>query len=63
MLGVAVVGEGSIKGFARDNILVNQLHILTVGGGDVLLWSSEDGHRPQPLLSQILAGAAQATAS
>ncbi len=41
MLGIVTADVGDIKGFARDNILVNQSRILTVAGGDVLLWSSE----------------------
>lgn len=41
VLGVVAVGPGDIKGFARGDMLVNQSRILTVGGGDVLLWSSE----------------------
>jgi hypothetical protein len=41
VLGMVVVGEGDIRGFARENILVNQSRIITAGGGDVLLWSSE----------------------
>lgn len=42
VLGLVAVAEGSgISGFARDDILVNQSRILTVGGGDILLWSSE----------------------
>jgi hypothetical protein len=41
VLGIVVAGEGDIKGFTRDDVLVNQSRILTVGGGDVLLWSSE----------------------
>lgn len=40
-LGMTVVEKGDIRGFARDDILVNQSRILTVGGGDILLWSSE----------------------
>ena len=40
-LGVVTVSDGSIRGFARDDVLVNQSRILTVGGGDILLWSSE----------------------
>jgi hypothetical protein len=38
---MVAAGEGDIKGFARGDILVNQSRILTAGGGDVLLWSSE----------------------
>jgi hypothetical protein len=41
VLGMVTVADGDIRGFARDDILVNQSRILTVGGGDVLLWSSE----------------------
>jgi filamentous hemagglutinin len=40
-LGMLVAAQGDIKGFARGDVLVNQSRILTVGGGDVLLWSSE----------------------
>ena len=39
--GHRAVADGDIKGFTRDDMLVNQSRILTVGGGDVLLWSSE----------------------
>jgi hypothetical protein len=41
VLGMVTVADGDIRGFARDDILVNQSRILTVGGGDVLLWASE----------------------
>jgi filamentous hemagglutinin family protein len=41
VLGIVVAARGDIKGFARGNMLVNQSRILTVGGGDVMLWSSE----------------------
>ncbi|MGB9128844.1 MAG: filamentous hemagglutinin family protein [Thiobacillus sp.] len=41
VLGIVVSDEGDIKGASRDDVLVNQSRILTVGGGDVLLWSSE----------------------
>ncbi|OZA11390.1 MAG: hypothetical protein B7X94_05305, partial [Hydrogenophilales bacterium 17-62-8] len=41
VLGMVVSGVGDIKGVAREDMLVNQSRILTVGGGDVLLWSSE----------------------
>ncbi|MBT9507741.1 filamentous haemagglutinin family protein [Rhodoferax sp.] len=40
-LGMVTVEAGDIRGFSRDNILVNQSRILTVGGGNILLWSSE----------------------
>ncbi|MBT9463066.1 filamentous haemagglutinin family protein [Hydrogenophaga sp.] len=41
VLGIVAAAEGTVRGFARDDMLVNQSRILTVGGGDVLLWSSE----------------------
>ena len=41
VLGMVAVADGSVRGFARGNILVNQSRILTLGGGNVLLWSSE----------------------
>lgn len=41
VLGIVTADVGDIKGFARDDVLVNQSRILTVAGGDVLLWSSE----------------------
>ncbi|MBA4261361.1 MAG: filamentous hemagglutinin, partial [Comamonadaceae bacterium] len=40
-LGVVASASGDIKGFSRGDVLVNQSRILTVGGGDILLWSSE----------------------
>ena len=40
VLGMLTVADGNIRGFVRDNILVNQSRIITVGGSDVLLWSS-----------------------
>ncbi|MES2840066.1 MAG: filamentous hemagglutinin family protein [Pseudomonadota bacterium] len=41
VLGIVAAAEGTVRGFAREDMLVNQSRILTVGGGDVLLWSSE----------------------
>ena len=41
VLGMVAVADGNIRGFARGDILVNQSRILTLGGGNVLLWSSE----------------------
>lgn len=41
VLGMVAVEKGDIKGASRGDIRVNQSRILTVGGGDVLLWSSE----------------------
>lgn len=41
VLGIVVADTGDIRGFARGNIVVNQSRILTLDGGNVLLWSSE----------------------
>jgi hypothetical protein len=41
VLGMVVAAEGDIQGMSREDMRVNQSRILTVGGGDVLLWSSE----------------------
>ena len=41
VLGMVTVEEGDIRVFTRDDMRVNQSRILTVGGGDILLWSSE----------------------
>ncbi|QIM50725.1 filamentous haemagglutinin family protein [Hydrogenophaga crocea] len=41
VLGMVVAGAGDLRGFSRGDMLVNQSRMLTVGGGDVLLWSSE----------------------
>ena len=43
VLGIVVGAAGNIDGFSRNNITVNQSRILTVGGGDVMLWSSDAG--------------------
>jgi hypothetical protein len=43
VLGMVVAAAGDIKGFSRGDMLVNQSRMLTVGGGDVMLWSSEGG--------------------
>lgn len=40
VLGIVAMGEGDVQGVTRDDMLVNQSRILTVGGGDILLWSS-----------------------
>lgn len=41
VLGIASISTGNISGASRGDVLVNQSRILTAGGGDVLLWSSE----------------------
>jgi hypothetical protein len=40
-LGMVTVEAGDIRGFARESILVNQSRMLTVHGGNIVLWSSE----------------------
>ncbi|HXW74487.1 MAG TPA: filamentous hemagglutinin family protein [Steroidobacteraceae bacterium] len=39
-LGVLVLGEGAVEGFADQNFTVNQSRILTLEGGDIILWAS-----------------------
>ncbi|MFA7316486.1 MAG: filamentous hemagglutinin family protein [Sulfuricella sp.] len=40
-LGIVTVDGGSIRSFSRGNFLVNQSRVFTLGGGDILIWSSE----------------------
>jgi hypothetical protein len=39
-LGVLVLGSGAIEGFADQNFTVNQSRMLTLQGGDIILWAS-----------------------
>lgn len=39
-LGVLVLAQGAIQGFANNNFDVNQARMLTLQGGDIILWSS-----------------------
>jgi filamentous hemagglutinin len=39
-LGILVLGAGQIEGFADQNFEVNQSRILTLEGGDIILWAS-----------------------
>jgi filamentous hemagglutinin len=39
-LGILVLGEGAIQGFADQDFTVNQSRILTLEGGDIILWAS-----------------------
>jgi filamentous hemagglutinin len=41
VLGIVASDVGDVRAMARDDMLVNQSRVLTVGGGDILLWSSE----------------------
>ena len=40
-LGIMAFGEGAIRAFAKQHFTVNRSRILTLQGGDILLWSSE----------------------
>ncbi|MGO9930329.1 MAG: filamentous haemagglutinin family protein [Steroidobacteraceae bacterium] len=39
-LGILVLGQGAIQGFANQDFTVNQSRILTLEGGDIILWAS-----------------------
>jgi filamentous hemagglutinin len=39
-LGILVLGEGAIQGFADEDFTVNQSRMLTLEGGDIILWAS-----------------------
>jgi filamentous hemagglutinin len=39
-LGILVLGRGAVRGFADQNFEVNQSRILTLEGGDIVLWAS-----------------------
>jgi filamentous hemagglutinin len=39
-LGILVLGPGAIEGYANQNFEVNQSRILTLEGGDIILWAS-----------------------
>jgi filamentous hemagglutinin len=39
-LGVLVLGQGAIQGFADQDFLVNQSRMLTLEGGNIILWAS-----------------------
>ncbi len=39
-LGIMTLGGGDIRLVAADDVLVNQSRVLTVAGGDILVWSS-----------------------
>jgi filamentous hemagglutinin len=39
-LGILVLGPGAIEGFADQSFEVNQSRILTLEGGDIILWAS-----------------------
>lgn len=40
-LGVVVQSEGDVRGFVRDDFLVNASRVFALQGGDILLWASE----------------------
>jgi hypothetical protein len=39
-LGILVLGQGAIQGFADENFTVDQSRILTLEGGNIILWAS-----------------------
>jgi hypothetical protein len=39
-LGILVLGAGAVQGFADQDFTVNQSRILTLEGGDIILWAS-----------------------
>lgn len=39
-LGILAIGEGAIRGVAKNNFAVNQARVMTLQGGDILLWAS-----------------------
>lgn len=40
-LGVITIDGGSIRAYSRGDFLVNASRVFTLGGGDILIWSSE----------------------
>ncbi len=40
-LGIVTVDGGSVRAFVRSDFLVNASRVFTLGGGDIMIWSSE----------------------
>jgi hypothetical protein len=40
-LGIVVQGDGQINAFVKNDFIVNTSRVFTLGGGDILIWSSE----------------------
>ncbi len=40
-LGIVAQGAGDIDALVRDDFLVNESRVFTLGGGDILIWSSD----------------------
>lgn len=40
-LGIVVQAAGGINAFSRDDFIVNESRVVTLGGGDITLWSSD----------------------
>lgn len=38
--GIFVIGQGDFRAALRDDFLVNQSRVFTLGGGDLMIWSS-----------------------
>jgi hypothetical protein len=42
-LGILALGRGAVQGFADQDFAVNSSRILTLEGGDIILWASNGG--------------------
>ena len=40
-LGILTISGGDIRSYVRSDFLVNQSRVFTIGGGDILIWSSD----------------------
>jgi len=40
-LGILILAQGAVHGFAKEDFTVNQSRILTLQGGDIILWASD----------------------
>ena len=40
-LGIVTQGEGSINTFVKNDFIVNTSRVFTLGGGDIVIWSSD----------------------
>jgi len=40
-LGIVAVDNGSVRSMSKGDVLVNQSRVFTLGGGDIVLWSSD----------------------
>lgn len=40
-IGIVAQGEGSVRGYVKQDFLVNASRVFALDGGDILIWSSE----------------------